>query len=172
MVNVCKDSHGIREKAYLVAQNLADLGGSSVGDGNNLDQFGILDLVDLGRLEASLDVDAPVGAEPEESLNREDGAREDEGPLLTTNVGVVEFLIEIVTEEDRPDDRKGPEVGMQIEGTRAQKFSFLYLPAVDQGRLRPWRRRHGCRRVGRRRERESEMRTQTKKRSEGRNWRD
>lgn len=120
--------------SHLVANQLDNRGGSGVGDGNNLDQLGIVNVLGLGRPELALEVDAPVGAQPEQRLDAEDGAAPHKGPLLGANVLLVEFIGEVVAEEDGPGDGERPHVGVQVEGQRTQQLRLRDLRVVDEGR--------------------------------------
>lgn len=82
-----------------------------------------------------------MGCQPDQALDCEDDAGEDEGPLLAPDVCVVPLLREVDGQEGRPDDRKGPDIGVQEEGPRSEKLGRLDLRVLDEPR---WRRRH-CR---------------------------
>jgi hypothetical protein len=56
-----------------------------------------------------------MSAQPDQALRRDDCSTPNEGPFLATNVFVVEVFGKIISQEDRPDDNKGPNVGMQGE---------------------------------------------------------
>ena len=102
----------IRGEPYLVADQLADLARASVGNGENLDQLGILNTGSLGSLESGLEVDAPVGAQPDEGLGGNDGTAKDKSPFLSADVFVVELGGQVVPQEDGPNDGKRPDVGV------------------------------------------------------------
>ena len=53
-----------------------------------------------------------MSAQPDQALRRDDCSTPNEGPFLATNVFVVEVFGKIISQEDRPDDNKGPNVGM------------------------------------------------------------
>lgn len=122
--------------AYLVTEQLANFGRAGVGNGNNLDLLSILDVLDLLRLEDGLEGNAPVRAEPEKGLDGDDGANPDKSPFRRADVLLVELRAEKVTNEDGPDDGKGPDVGMEVQRQRAQQLRLLDLRVVDE-------RRHG-----------------------------
>ena len=67
----------------------------------------------LRRGEQGADVDVPEGSEPDQGLEGEDGAGEDEGPFLAVDVAVVAGLVEVDGEEEGPDDDEGPDVGVR-----------------------------------------------------------
>lgn len=118
--------------AYLFPQELADLGGPRVRDGDNLDQLGILDLLGLGGREQRLEVDAPVGAQPGEGLQSGDGAAPHVGPLGRADVLLVERGRQVVAQEDGPEDGEGPHVGVEVAGQRLQKLRRLDLRVFDE----------------------------------------
>lgn len=86
------------------------------------------------RLELGSDVDTPVGAQPDERLDGDDGTAPHDGPFLGSNVLVVEVLVGIKIEEDGPDDGKGPDVCVIPRGKRAQQLGGLDLGIVHEGR--------------------------------------
>ena len=75
-----------------------------------------------------------MGAEPDEGLDGDDGAGPDKGPFLAVDVLIVEFLVEVVAEEDGPDDGKGPDIGVEVERQRPQQLGRLDLRVVDERR--------------------------------------
>lgn len=103
---------------YLVAQDGANLGGAGVGRGDDLDELGILEPLGLGGSEDGLEIDAPVGAQPHETLQRDNGGTPDECPLRGRDVLVVEFGGVVVTGEDGPYYGERPDVGVEVDGQR------------------------------------------------------
>lgn len=126
----------LEESPHLVANQLANLGRPGVGDGNDLDQLRILNVLGLGGLEASLKANAPVGAEPCQGLEGDDGTTPEDGPFLCANVLLVEVGRQVEGQEDGPDDGERPDVGVEVKRQRAQQFGLLYLGVVDEGRHR------------------------------------
>ena len=99
--------------ANLVPIDIAYFRSASVRIRNNLDQLGGLDIVGAHSCEKSSDVDIPESSEPDQALESEDGAAEDEGPFLAVDVLVVAFLREVDGEEGWPDAEEGPDVVMK-----------------------------------------------------------
>lgn len=132
--------------AYILPQQLADVGGPRVRDGDDLYQLRILDLLGLGGREQRLDVYAPVGAQPGERLQGDDGPAPDIGPLGGADVLLVERGREIVAQEDGPEDGEGPDVGVEVEREGLEELRVVDLGVVDE--------RHGGGRESRRRRRE------------------
>lgn len=118
--------------SYLLPQELADLGGPRVRDGDDLDQLRILDLLGLCSREQRLKADAPVGAEPGEGLQGDDGAAPHVGPLGRADVLLVERGRQVVAQEDGPEDGEGPHVGVEVAGQRLQKLRRLDLRVFDE----------------------------------------
>lgn len=54
-------------------------------------------------------------AQPKQALYRDDGSAPDKGPFRTSDVFIIKVWGEEVSQEDGPDDCKGPDVGMQVE---------------------------------------------------------
>lgn len=106
-------------KTHLVAHKLADFARPGVSDGQDLYQLRFLDILDAISRKARGDIDAPVGAQPDERLNGNDGAAPDKGPFLRTDVLLIQFVAEIVAEEDGPGDGKRPDISVQIRRQRA-----------------------------------------------------
>lgn len=127
---------GQAEGTYLVAHKGADIGSASICDGKDLDELGVVDGAGLLGREGGLEVDAPVGAQPDEGLEGDDCADPDEGPLLGLDVFVVELSTEIEAQEDGPYYHEGPDVGVAIERQWPPEVGRLDLRVVDE-------RRHG-----------------------------
>ena len=125
-----------QEGTYIVTLDLADIGDAGVGGGDDLDELRILNRVRPLRGELSPEVDAPVGAEPHQALNRDDGSDPDEGPFLGADVLLVQLRAHVVAQEDGPDDRKRPYIGVPLQGQRRVQLGRLDLGVVDE-------RRHG-----------------------------
>lgn len=107
--------HYIGGRLYLVANKLANFSRTGIGNGEHLNELGILNSVDLGSSETGIKVNTPVSAEPYEGLAGNNDATPNKSPFLGANVFVVEVLTQIVTEEDGPCNGKGPDVGMEVE---------------------------------------------------------
>ena len=122
-----------RITAYLFAFELADLGGTGVGSGDDLDEVGLGDGAGLGRGEDGLDLNVPVGAEPGQALDGDDGADPDKGPFGGANVLFVVFGAEVDKEEDGPGDDKRPDIGVVVDEQRREQLGALDLAVVDQG---------------------------------------
>lgn len=58
---------------HVITHQLADISGSGVGDGVDLDELGTAHVAGLGGSEGASKVDVPFGHEPKESLEGEDG---------------------------------------------------------------------------------------------------
>lgn len=121
-------------RQYLVAREGADLGRAGVGDGNDLDELGIFESLRLGGGESGLEVDAPIGAQPHETLQRNDRGTPDEGPFRRRDMLLVQFGGIVVAGEDRPDYSKGPDVSMEVQGQRRQQLGAPDLGVVDERR--------------------------------------
>lgn len=123
-------------QTHIVADEFADLGGTGIGGRNDLDELGLVDILGLGGGEGGLEVDAPVGAQPDKGLECEDGAGPDEGPLRRLEILVVELWGQVVAQEDGPEDRKGPDVGMEAQRQWFEKFGVLDLRVIHERRHR------------------------------------
>lgn len=126
--------------AYPLAFNLANVGRAGIRDGNDLDQLGLLNGGCLVGSENGPQVDAPVGSQPDQALNSDDGAHPYKRPFFAADVLVVSLGREVDGQKGGPHDRKGPDVGMEEEGPRGQKLRRLDLRIFHEPR---WRRRHG-----------------------------
>lgn len=95
---------------HIICLNLADVRRTRVRNGDQLDQLCFPYRCRLGRSEESLEIDVPMRAQPYQTLNRDDGTAPNKGPFLATNMLIVQVFGEVVTEEDGPYYRKGPDV--------------------------------------------------------------
>lgn len=111
-----------------------DLGRTGIGNGVDLDELGIVDGFGARGGEAGGEVDTPVGREPEEGLDGDDEGTPDKGPLLATEVLVVELRGQVVAEKDGPDKGKGPDVGVQVQRQRTEQLRVLDLRVGNGGR--------------------------------------
>ena len=75
-----------------------------------------------------------MGAQPDQGLAGDDGADPDKGPLGRIDVFLVELGGQVVAQEDGPDDDEGPDVGVLVQGQRAQQVGALDLRVVDERR--------------------------------------
>ncbi len=111
-----RSSYDPKTNTHIIPQDLADIWGARVGSRDDFDQFGFRDLLRRDGREEGLQVDIPMGTEPYESLDRDDGPAPNKGPFLGSNVLLVQILGEIEAKEDGPDDGKRPYVRVQPEG--------------------------------------------------------
>lgn len=89
-----------------------DLGGTSVGDGYDLDEASGIDRLGLRGREQRGNIDVPLGHQPQQRLGRDDRPREDEGPFLALDIGIIALRRKVEGEKHRPNDQKRPDVGM------------------------------------------------------------
>jgi hypothetical protein len=127
-----------QRETHVIAHKLANVGGPGVRGGVDLDQHGILDGAGLLGREGGVEVDAPVGAQPNQRLDGDDGADPDKGPFGRLDVLVVELSGEVEAQEDGPYYGEGPDVEVLEQGQRPEQVGALDLRVVDE-------RRHGCR---------------------------
>lgn len=120
-------------ETYLVSHQLADFTSAGVSDRNNFDQLGILDILSLARGESRIESHAPVRAQPNKRLGRDDGSAPDKRPFRTANVLLIEILREIVSKEDGPDYGEGPDIGMEVECQRTKQLRMLNLRIIHEG---------------------------------------
>lgn len=99
-------SGGIR--VVDLSNNGNNSGSATVGGREELDEIGVLDVLDDNRLNGTLEVDVPVGTQPGEGVGGHDGAEEEEGPLLAGDPGVV--LEDVRIGEDGVENEKRPNV--------------------------------------------------------------
>lgn len=78
-----------KRNIYLFANDLADIGGSGIGNRDNLYQLSILDLLRFPSSEDGLEVDTPICTEPGQALQSDDGTAPDKSPFRRTNVFLV-----------------------------------------------------------------------------------
>ena len=90
--------------------DLANLGHAGICNRYDLDQLGLVDGFGLGRGKGSLQIDAPVGAEPDQALDGDDGAAPNEGPFRRLDVLFVTRGREVDGEEGGPHDQERPDV--------------------------------------------------------------
>lgn len=121
--------------ADVLAVELADLGGAGVGDGVDLDELGVAHVAGVCGGEGALEVDIPVGGQPDERLDGADGADPDEGPLGGLDVLLVAGGRQVDGEEGRPDNEEGPDVGMQLQRQGVVQARLLDLRVVDERHL-------------------------------------
>lgn len=117
---------------YLFALDIADLSRAGIGDGDHFDQFGIIDALGLGGSEGCLQVHTPVGAEPHQALQRDDGAAPHEGPFLRGDVLLVQLGRQVIARKDGPEGDERPDVEMKIPGERRKELGALDLAIVDK----------------------------------------
>ena len=132
-------------KSYLLSEQLADLSRPRVGDGDDLDQLRILHVLRLRGREERLEADAPVGAQPHERLQGDDGAAPDVRPLRRANVLLVEGGRQVVAQEDGPEYGEWPDVGVEVPREGLEELRGLDLGVLDE-------RHDGGRDVARRRD--------------------
>jgi hypothetical protein len=125
--------HSRSFKTYGIPINLANLSRPSICNGKNLDQLGILDFRCRSRGEERLQVHVPVGAQPDQTLRRDDRSTPNERPFLTTNMLAIQIFRDVVSEEDGPDDRKRPDIGMEVERYCQAVRNFWTLPSRKRG---------------------------------------
>lgn len=129
-------------ETHLISHQLADFARAGVSDRKNFDQQGILDIFGLACGESRIESHAPVRAEPDKRLDRDDGSAPHKRPFRAANVLLVEILGEIVSKKDGPDNGKGPDVGVEVEWQRTKQFRMLNLRIVHEGchGRQTWRR--------------------------------
>jgi hypothetical protein len=135
MLHIEVSEWGAKE-TYIVAVDLANIGDAGIRGWYDLDKLrGFHGMRSLsGKLGPQ--VDAPVGAEPEQALDGHDGSDPDERPFLRADMLLVQLGAQIVPKEDGPDDNKGPHIGVILQGQRRVELGRLDLGVVDE-------RRHG-----------------------------
>ncbi len=89
-----------------------------------------------------------MSAQPDQRLNRDDGADPDKSPFGSADVFLVEFGSEKISEENRPDNSEGPDVCAEVKGQRVEQLRVLNLRIFDQGRHRELRGRPLARNPG------------------------
>ena len=130
----------------LCPLDLADLSSTGVCIRNDLDQLRGLDIVCAHSSEDCSDVDVPESSEPDQALDGEDGAAENEGPFLTVDVLIVALLREVDGEEGGPDTEEGPDVVMKkllgrdegqriVPGVKLGHHSYDVLRVMKRCRL-------------------------------------
>lgn len=120
--------------------NLADVGGAGIRNGYDLDQLGFADRRYFVGSEGGPQVDTPVGSQPEQALDGDDGSHPHKGPFFTTDIPIVALSRQIDGQKGWPGDCEGPYVGMKEERFRGQELCRLDLRIVHKPR---YRRRHG-----------------------------
>lgn len=128
-----EEERGVDFAGDIFAHDLADFWDTCVQDGNNLDKLGFLDRLGLARSERSLQVDAPMGAKPNERLGGDDGTAPDESPFLRPNMLLVQIVIEVVSGEYGPDDGEWPDIQMPECWHSVQELRALDLVVFYQG---------------------------------------
>lgn len=98
------------KETYIVAVNLANVGDASICDGDDFDELGVLDRLRLLGRKAGPQVHAPVGAEPQQALDGDDASAPDKGPLLSSNVLLVQIRRKVVSKEDGPYYDERPDI--------------------------------------------------------------
>ena len=116
----------------VVTDQRADLGGAGVGDGNDLDEMSGIDGLGLGGGEQGVNVNIPLGHQPQQRLGSNDGPREHEGPFLALNVGIISLGREIEAEKHGPDNQKRPDVGVQLQWEGVMQRRILDLGVIRE----------------------------------------
>lgn len=116
--------------ARVIVDQRADLGGASVGNGDNFNEASGIDRLGSGRGEQGVEIDVPLGHQPQQRLRRDDGPRPDEGPFLALDVGIITLRREIEGEEDRPNDQEWPHVRMQLQREGVMQGRILDLGVI------------------------------------------
>jgi hypothetical protein len=84
-----EEEREIRLPAHVVAHQLANLGGARVRNGLHLDELRAPHVGGRGRGEGALEVNVPLGHEPEEGLEGEDAGHPHERPFRRLDVRLV-----------------------------------------------------------------------------------
>jgi len=107
-----------------------DFSNSGIGDWNNFNQTSGINGLGPDSGEKRFDINVPLGHQPQEGLERDDGPRPNEGPLLALDVGIIALLGQVEGEKDRPNDQKWQNIGMELCRKRIVQGRMLNLGVI------------------------------------------
>lgn len=87
----------VQSLTYIVSHQLADLGRTSILNRQDLDEVGLRNALGFDGGKKSLEVDAPVGAEPEQTLDSDDGSTPHKSPLGRLDMLFVQIRGQVVS---------------------------------------------------------------------------
>ena len=113
--------------------DLANIRAATVGDGNQLDQLGAVDVFGFSRSEGGFDVDIPLADQPREGVGGDDRAKVDKGPFGRLDVMVVVGGRVVDCGKGRIGGEEGPRVGFEVGWERVVQRREGDLRGVHEG---------------------------------------